>query len=78
MRLPELAVVNVVNAFPDFGLAAAQLPSRAKMTIVEAKHLRSQPGWYMDSVGNVSNGNRILRFAREQSGPHGARNFTVQ
>src|SRR5882762_4402949 len=62
MRLPEFAVVNIVNAFPDFGLAAAQMPSRAKMAIVEAKHLRSQPGRNMDAIGNVSDGNRVLRF----------------
>src|ERR1700687_3243479 len=78
MRLPEFPVVNVVNAFPDFGLAAAQMPSRAKMTIVEAKHLRSQPGGDMDAVGNVSDGNRVLQFAREESSPHGAGNFTMQ
>src|SRR6202158_4498410 len=78
MRLPEFPVVNVINAFPDFRLAAAQMPSRAKMTIVEAKHLRSQPGRNMDAVGNMSDGNRIFQFARKESGPHGAGDFTVQ
>ena len=65
MSLPELAVVDVVDAFPDLGLAAAQMPSRAEMAIVEAKHLRGQPGRDMDAVGNVSDGNRVFRFARE-------------
>src|ERR1700674_2577802 len=78
MRLPEFPVVNVINAFPDFRLAAAQMPSRAKMTIVEAKHLRSQPGRNMDAVGNVSDGNRVLQLARKESSPHGAGDFTVQ
>src|SRR5208337_3317526 len=68
MSLPELAVVNVVNALPDSGLAAEQMPSRTKMAIIEAKHLRSQPGGDMDAVGNVPDGNRVFQFAREEPG----------
>src|SRR5208282_293903 len=78
MSLPELAVVDVVDSIPDLGLAAAQMPSRAEMAVVEAEHLRSQPGGDVDAVGNVSNGNRIFGLARGESGPHGAGNFTVQ
>ena len=78
VRLPEFAVVNVVNAFPDLGLAAAQLPSRAQMAIVEAKHLRGQPSGDMNAVGDVSDGHRVFQFAREKSSPHGAGNFAVQ
>src|ERR1035441_10810524 len=44
MSLPELAVVDVVDPIPDFGLAAAQMPSRSEMAVVQAKHLRRQPG----------------------------------
>ena len=78
MGLPELAVVDVVNALPDLGLAAAQVPSRTEMAIVEAKHLRGQPGGDMDAVGDVSDGNRVFQFAGEEAGPHGAGNFAVQ
>src|SRR3984885_8154351 len=35
VRLPELAIINVLNAIPGLGFAAAQMPSRAEMTIVE-------------------------------------------
>ena len=32
----------------------------------------------MDAIGNVPDGNRVFQFAREESGPHGAGDFTVQ
>ncbi len=63
MSFPEFAIVDVVNTLPDFGFAAALLPSRAKMPIVETKHLRSQPCGNMHAVGNVSDGNLVFRFA---------------
>jgi hypothetical protein len=78
MRLPKLAVVDVLNAVPDFGFAASQMPSRAEMAIVEAKHLRRQPGGNMHAVGNVSDRNRVFQFAGRKSGPHGARDFAMQ
>ena len=78
MRLPEFAVVHVVDALPNLGLAAAQVPSRAEMAIVKAEHLRRQPGGDMHAVGNVSDGNRVFQFVRKKAGPHGAGDFTVQ
>ena len=41
MRFPELAIVDVVDAFPYFGFAAVLLPSRAEVAIVKAEHLWS-------------------------------------
>src|SRR5208282_2287248 len=78
MSLPEFAVIHVVNAIPDFGFAAAKMPTSAEMAIVKAKHLRRQPGRDMNPVRNVSDGNRVLLFAGIKPGPHGARDFTVQ
>ena len=39
VRLPKLAVVHVFNAQPDFGFAAALMPVRPQMSIVQSEHL---------------------------------------
>src|SRR5579862_6109446 len=44
VRLPELAVVDVFDAIPNFSFAAAEVPSRAEMFVVETEHLRGEPG----------------------------------
>ena len=72
MGLPEFAVIDVLDAIPDFGFAATEMPSRAKMAIVEPEHLWRQPGGNVDTVGNVPNGDGIFRFPLKQIGPHRA------
>ncbi len=78
VRLPEFAVIDVLNAFPDFGIARVLVPVGAEMAVVEAEHLRSEPGRNVNSVGDVADGNFVLRLAGAEAGPHGAGDFAVQ
>src|SRR5271170_3175358 len=48
------------------------------MPIIEAKHLRSQPGRNMNSVGDVSNRNLVFRLTRSEPGPHRPGYLAVQ
>ncbi len=41
--LPELAVVYVLNPFPQFRFSAALVPAGPEVAIVEAEHLRREP-----------------------------------
>ena len=66
MRFPEFAVVHVLDALPDFGLAAVLLPAGSEMTVVETKHLRRQPGRNVHAVGDVPDGNFVLGLARNR------------
>src|SRR5208283_2012577 len=78
MSFPELAVVDVVDTVPDFGLAAAQMPSRSEMTVVEPEHVGGQPGRNMEVIIIVAATNHFVRFARGEQLPQGASNFSVQ
>ncbi len=78
VRLPEFAVIDVLNAFPDFGIARVLVPVGAEMAVVETKHLRSEPGWNMNSVGDVADGNFVFGLAGAEAGPHGTGDFAVQ
>ena len=78
VRLPKFAVVDVFDADPDFGFAAAMVPVGAEVAIVEAEHLRREPGRNVDAVGDVADGNFVFRLCLEQASPHGARDFAVQ
>src|SRR6267378_298254 len=72
VRLPKFAVINVLDPFPNFCLAAALVPSRTQMAVVEPEHLRSEPGGHMHSVRDVSDWNTVFELARRKSCPHGA------
>src|SRR6185369_4721648 len=63
VRLPKLAVINAVNTLPGRGLAATLMPVGPEMTIVEAKHLRSDPSRHVDAVSNVPDGDFIFSFS---------------
>ena len=63
MRFPEFAVVHVLDPFPDAGFAAVLVPAGSQMAVVETKHLRRQPGGDVHAVGDVSDGNFVLRLA---------------
>ena len=78
MRLPELAVVNVFNAVPGLRRPALLLPADAEMAIVEAAHLRREPGRHVNAIGDVADGNGVFGPVGIESLPHGARNFAVQ
>ena len=78
MGLPEFAIVHVFNPFPDFRLAAVLVPTGAEVTVIEAKHLRRQPGGNMHAVGDVPDRNFVFGTTGIEAGPHGAGNFPVQ
>src|SRR5664279_3607625 len=78
MSFPELAIIDIFDAFPDFRFTAAQIPAGAEMAIIEPVHLRSEPGGNVDAVRNVSDGNSIFLLPGKKAGPHGARNLAMQ
>src|SRR5437763_4825176 len=78
MRFPQLTVVDAFDALPDASLAAVLMPARTQMAIVEAEHLRREPGGDMHAVGDVANGNRVLGFAWIESQPHLPRDLAVE
>ena len=78
MGFPEFAVVHVFDSFPDCRVAAVLLPAGSQMAVVEAEHLRRQPGRDVHAVGDVPDGNFVFRLAGIEPGPHGARNFSMQ
>ena len=78
MRLPEFAVVDVFNAFPDFGFARVLVPVGAEMAVVKAEHLRSEPRGNVNAVGDVADGNFVFVLAGNEAGPHSAGDFAMQ
>src|SRR5258708_31174920 len=72
VRLPKFAIIDVLDPFPNFGLAAALVPSRTQMAVVQPEHLRSEPRGHMHSIGDVSDWNAVFQLARRKSCPHGA------
>src|SRR5437879_4271776 len=54
------------------------MPVGAEMAVVEAEHLRSEPGRNVNSVGDMADGNFVLGLAGAKTGPHGAGDFAVQ
>src|SRR5207302_7319887 len=57
--LPKLSVVDVLDSFPSTSLTAGLGPACAEMPVIQAIHLRSQPGWNMNPVGDVPDGNFV-------------------
>src|SRR5207244_6536291 len=78
MCFPQLAVVDVFNSLPDARFAAVLVPAGPQMAVIEAKHLRRKPGWDVHSIGDVADGNGVLRPVRIEPGPHGARYLAVE
>jgi hypothetical protein len=60
MRFPQLAVVDVLDAFPDARFAAVLVPAGAQMAVVEPEHLRRQPGGHVHAVGDVADGHGVF------------------
>src|ERR1700677_3648724 len=48
------------------------------MAIVEARHLRRQPGGDMDTIGDMPDGHGVFRLGGVQALPHGSGNLAVQ
>jgi hypothetical protein len=78
MGFPEFRVIHVLDAFPCAGVGAMFLPAGSEMPVIQAKHLRSQPGRNMHAIGNMSDGNFVLRLAGIEAGPHGSGYLAVQ
>ena len=78
MRFPQFPIIDVFDPFPDARFAAVLVPARAQMAVVETEHLRRQPSGNVHSIGDVSNGNRVFRFAGVKPFPHGAGHVPVQ
>ena len=78
MRLPELAVVDVLDGFPGALEPLRFCQSDAEVAIVEAGHLRRQPGGDMDAVGDVADGDGVFGAAGIEALPHGAGDFAVE
>ena len=78
MRLPQLAVIHVLDALPDARFAAVLMPSGAEVAVIEPEHLRRKPGGNMDSVGDMPDGNGVFRLVRVEAFPHGPADVPVQ
>ena len=78
MRLPQLAIVDALDSLPDLRFGAVLVPACAEMPVVEAEHLRSEPGRHMHAVGDMADRNGVFGLAGIQAGPHVARYFAVQ
>ena len=57
---------------------AMLVPAAVQMPIVKPEHLRREPGGDMHSVGDVTDGDCLLGFARVEPGPHGPGNLAVE
>ena len=78
MRFPEFAVIDVVDAFPNFRFGSVLLPAGSEMAIVKTRHLRREPRRHMHAVRNMADRHAIFVFARVQAAPHRARYFAMQ
>ena len=72
MRLPQFAVVDVLDRVPERGIAAALHPVGAQVTVVDETHLRREPGVDVHAVGDVADRNVLLAHARKERRPHRA------
>ena len=78
VRLPQLAVVDGVDAGPDLGLSAALGPARAHVPVVQPAHLRSEPRVHVDTVGHVPDRNLVRGPFRPEAVPHAPADAAVQ
>ena len=78
VRLPQLAVIYVLNSFPEFCLPAAFVPAGSQMAIVEPEHLRREPRRHVDAIGDVADRQRALKLPAIESPPHGAGDVAMQ
>ena len=78
VRLPQLAVVDAVDRFPEARLARACRPVRAEMAVVDLPHLRREPGLHVHAVGDVADRDMVFAAAGEERRPHRARHLAVQ
>ena len=78
MGLPKLTVVYPLDPLPDARLGAVLVPAAAQVSVIEAKHLRRQPGGHVHAIGDVADRNGIFRFARIQPRPHRPGDLAVQ
>ena len=72
VRLPQLAVVDVLDGAPEIRLRAARRPVRAEVPLVDLAHLRRQPGVDVHTVGDVADRHLVFAEAGVQRHPHPA------
>ena len=72
MRLPQLPVVEIVDAFPEARFAGTLGPVGAEVPVVHLAHLRSEPALEVHAIGDVADRDAILAATGEQRPPHGA------
>ena len=78
MRLPQLPIVHAIDVFPTCGFRAAPRPIGSEVPIVEAVHLRREPGGHMDAVGDVTDRHPFFCDAWIERRPHRTRDVPVQ
>src|SRR5258708_7563051 len=78
MRFPKLAIVYVFDALPSACLAAALMPTRTQMAVIQAEHPWRPPRRHMHAVGRVADRHFVFRASGIEHGPHRARNLTMQ
>ncbi len=78
VRFPQLAVVDVVDAIPQRGVARARGPVRPEMAVVDLPHLGRQPRRHVHAVGDVADRHAILAAFGIERTPHRARDLAVE
>ena len=78
VRFPKLARIDVVDALPDLRIAEPGHPAGLEVAVVKLHHLVGQPGGNVDAVGDVADGDLLLRPPRPEMGPHPPRDVAVQ
>ena len=78
MRFPEFAVIDVLDSLPHAQFAAALLPARTEMPVVEPGHLRREPCRDVNAVCDVTDRHGVFASVRIEARPHRPRYLTVQ
>lgn len=78
VRLPELAVVDRVDAIPERGIARARGPVGTEVAVVHLAHLGRQPCRHVDPVGDVADRDAVFAAIRVERAPHRTGDLAVQ
>ena len=78
MRLPQLAVGDLVDAAPGILVVEAGVPVGAEVTGVERGETRGEPGGGVDAVGDGADGDLFFLDLWPEEAPHGARDGAMQ
>src|SRR5206468_281419 len=78
MRFPQLPIVDALDPFPEPRVSSAKWPVGPEVTVVDLPHLRRQPAWHVDTVGDVPDRDAVFTALGEQPSPHASRDLSVQ